>query len=171
MLNRLVKLIASFFLVWSVFATGAMADTPPLTKVTFAAYGDIPYMVKLPDGRTDEDVLIQDLAPKMRQNDQIQFVIHLGDLGRPQETCSDAWLEKTKTFWKNEIVKPVFYTPGDNDWTDCDREKLANPQSELERLDALRKILFSEPKTLNPDWRYEAEEGFPKSRRCRPSAL
>jgi len=163
MLNRLFQFIVSFFLVGSILATGAMADTPPLKKVTFAAYGDIPYMVKLPDGRTDEDVLIQDIAPKMRQNDQIPFVIHLGDLGRPQDTCSDAWLEKTKTFWKNEIVKPVFYTPGDNDWTDCDREKLANPQSELERLDALRKIFFSEPKTLSPEWRYEAEKGFPEN--------
>ena len=163
MLNRLFQFIASFFLVWSVFANGAMADTLPLKTVTFAAYGDIPYMVKLPDGRTDEQVLIQDLAPKMRQDESIPFVIHLGDLGRPQDACSDAWLEKTKTFWQNEVVKPVFYTPGDNDWTDCDRKNLVNRQSELARLDALRKILFSEPKTLSPEWRYERQEGFPEN--------
>jgi hypothetical protein len=46
-------------------------------------------------------------------------------------------LEKSQTFWKNEIVKPVFYTPGDNDWTDCDRENLKVRQSELERLNAM----------------------------------
>ena len=163
MVNRVFQFIGSFLLILSVFATGAMADTLPSTTVTFAAYGDIPYMVKLPDGRTDAQVLTEDIAPKIRQNDDIPFVIHVGDLGRPQDTCSDAWLEKSKAFWENELVKPVFYTPGDNDWTDCDRANLANPKSELGRLDAIRQILFSQPKTLSPEWRYERQEGFPEN--------
>ncbi|MFM5980133.1 MAG: hypothetical protein ACKO9I_06220 [Sphaerospermopsis kisseleviana] len=120
-------------------------------------------MVKLADGRTDEQVLIEDIAPKFRENDDIPFVIHLGDLGRPQEACSDAWLEKSQTFWKNEIVKPVFYTPGDNDWTDCDRENLKVRQSELERLNAIRRVLFSQPKSVNPEWRYEQQSSLPEN--------
>ena len=48
--------------------------------------------------RSQEQVLIQDIAPKFRQREDIPFVIHLGDLGRPQDTCYDTWLEKNKTF-------------------------------------------------------------------------
>ncbi|MFM6137715.1 MAG: hypothetical protein ACKO3K_03060 [Cuspidothrix sp.] len=40
-----------------------MSSTAP---VTFAADGDIPYFVKLADGRTDEQVFIEDIAPKIR---------------------------------------------------------------------------------------------------------
>ncbi|MFM6023396.1 MAG: hypothetical protein ACKPER_10790 [Dolichospermum sp.] len=119
----ILKLAASVLVFLSVFVTGINSESFAAEKVTFAAYGDIPYFAKLADGRTDEQVLIQDIAPKFRQREDIPFVIHLGDLGRPQDTCYDTWLEKNKTFWKNDIVKPVFFTPGDNDWTDCDRER------------------------------------------------
>lgn len=131
--------------------------------VTFAAYGDMPYMVKLPDGRNDEQVLIEDIAPKMRQRNDIPFVIHVGDLGRPEHSCYDSWLEKTQKFWKEEIVKPVFFTPGDNDWTDCDRKNLKVRKSELERLDAIRKILFSQPKIVPAEWRYQQQNTLPEN--------
>mgnify|MGYP006269286229 CR=1 FL=1 len=158
------KLVASILMFLSVFAIGINTESLAATEpVTFAAYGDIPYMVKLPDGRNDEQVLIEDIAPKMRQRDDIPFVIHLGDLGRPQDTCYDSWLEKSQKLWKEEIVKPVFFTPGDNDWTDCDRENLKVRKSELERLDAIRKILFSEPKIVPAEWRYKQQNTLPEN--------
>ncbi|AFW96193.1 hypothetical protein ANA_C13531 [Anabaena sp. 90] len=160
----ILKLAASVLVFLSVFITGINSESfAAAEKVTFAAYGDMPYFAKSADGRTDEQVLIQDIAPKFRQREDIPFVIHLGDLGRPQDTCYDTWLEKNKTFWKSDIVKPVFFTPGDNDWTDCDREGLAVRKSELERLDAIRKVFFSQPKTLNPEWRYEEQATLPEN--------
>jgi len=93
----------------------------------------------------------------------IPFVIHLGDLGRPDVACTDSWLEKTRLFWENELIKPVFYTPGDNDWTDCDREKLVVRSKELERLDAVRRILFSQPKPLGSVWQYEEQASLPEN--------
>jgi hypothetical protein len=147
-----------------VFITGGKTETvTSQASVIFAAYGDIPYMIKLPDGRTDEQVLIEDIAPQLRENDDIPFVIHLGDLGRPQYACDDAWLEKSKKFWEDEIVKPVFYTPGDNDWTDCDRLNLKVRKSELQRLEAIRNILFSQPKNVNSEWRYEQQQTLPEN--------
>lgn len=131
-------------------------DPPP--AITFAAYGDMPYQVKVRDdlaGRTDDQVLIQDIAPKIRQRDDIPFVIHFGDLGRPDDACSDDWLRKSQAFWQTELIKPVFYTPGDNDWTDCDRQSLKTPQKETERLQAIRSILFSSPKTVSPEWQLQ----------------
>ena len=153
-----------FPLSWLLLASLAQAGTQPgIEPVIFAAYGDMPYMVKLPDGRTDEEVLLQDIAPKIRNNANIPFVIHVGDLGKPQYACSDAWLEKTKSFWQQELRKPVFYTPGDNDWTDCDRKKLQEPKSELARLDAIRRIFFKQPMTLAADWRYEQQRSLPEN--------
>ena len=129
----------------------------------FAAYGDMPYRVIAPDGRTDEQVLIQSIAPKIRLREDIPFVIHLGDLGRPEYACTDSWLEQTKAFWENDLVKPVFYTPGDNDWTDCDRSYLLAPTSELERLAVIRKMFFSQPSKLAPAWRYEQQLSLPEN--------
>jgi len=137
--------------------TGTRSDTPSpaaLPALTFAAYGDIPYLVKLPNGRMDDQILHEEIAPALRRRDDIHFVIHLGDLSRPETACFDSWLRHSQAFWDNEIVKPVFFTPGDNDWADCDRESLAVRQSELGRLQSLRSVLFSSPKTITPGWQW-----------------
>ncbi|HLP91082.1 MAG TPA: hypothetical protein VK184_21180 [Nostocaceae cyanobacterium] len=163
--NKLFQLFVSFVLIVSVvFITDVKAETLTLpTATTFVVYGDIPYMVKLADGRTDKEVLEQDIAPQIRQRADIPFAIHVGDLGRPQDACFDSWLEESKALWENQIVKPVFFTPGDNDWTDCDRTNLTVRQSELARLDALRRILFSQPKTLPLEWQYEQQSTLPEN--------
>ncbi|MFZ4639511.1 MAG: hypothetical protein ACOYMP_03770 [Nodosilinea sp.] len=135
--------------------TSDISQVPSMPVMSFAAYGDIPYLIKLPNGRTDDQVLTEDIAPALRRREDIPFVIHLGDLSRPETACSDDWLRQSQTFWQREVVKPVFYTPGDNDWADCDRESLAVRQSEIERLQQLRTILFSSPKTVTPGWQLE----------------
>ena len=131
------------------------SQVPAMPVMSFAAYGDMPYLIKLPDGRTDDQVLTEQIAPALRQREDIPFVIHLGDLSRPETACSDDWLRQTQTFWERELVKPVFYTPGDNDWADCDRESLAVRQSEIERLQQVRSILFSRPQTVTPGWQLQ----------------
>jgi hypothetical protein len=137
----------------------AKTEAPPASTqaasvplMTFAAYGDIPYLIKLPNGRTDDQVLFEEIAPALRRRADIPFIIHLGDLSQSQTACFDDWLYKTQTFWKEQLVKPVFFTPGDNDWADCDRKSLAVRQSELARLQRLRTILFGTPKTITPEW-------------------
>ncbi|WP_198648383.1 hypothetical protein [Cyanothece sp. BG0011] len=137
-------------------------DNTSSQKTTFVAYGDLPYRVTLPDGRTDEDVLKEDIIPTIQQREDVAFVIHVGDLSRPEYACHDEFLYEVKDLWENEIQKPVFYTPGDNDWTDCDRSYLPNPQSEIERLAAIRQIFFSEPKSLDPQWQYEQNSDLPE---------
>ncbi len=132
-----------------------LAPIPAKALMTFAAYGDIPYEIKLPNGRTDDQVLFEDITPALRQRIDIPFVINLGDLGRPESTCNDGWLQKTQTFWETKLVKPVFYTPGDNDWADCDRLNLKVRQSENGRLQHLRNIFFSRPKNVTPVWKLE----------------
>lgn len=129
------------------------------SAVAFVALGDIPYLVKQKDGRTDDDVLKDDIAPLIRQRQDIPFVIHYGDIGREKDACADVWLERTRQFWATELVKPVFYTPGDNEWADCDREKVPHPTEKLERLEAVRKTLVQREKTILPEWRHESQPG------------
>ena len=92
--------------------------------IQFLVYGDMPYSmdgkpVLLTDGRSDQQVFDQDLRPMMRDH-PAPFIIHAGDLGRPETSCSDADLERHLGYWRG-FGKPVFYTIGDNDWIDCDR--------------------------------------------------
>jgi hypothetical protein len=152
-----------------VLGCGSMACAPKRVEPTaewpiqFAAYGDMPYGVMMPDGRSDAQVLAEDIAPEIRRREDLPFVIHLGDLGRPQDVCADAKLEEHKAFWVTALVKPVFYTPGDNEWTDCDRPQLPAPASELERLAAIRRIFFGQSKDLGPAWQYETQSAQPEN--------
>jgi hypothetical protein len=140
---------------WKPKTTSNSPHNPSKALITFAAYGDMPYEIKLPNGRTDDQVLFEDIAPALRRRIDIPFIINLGDLGRPESSCNDDWLRKTQVFWEQKLVKPVFYTPGDNDWADCDRPSLAVRQSESERLQHLRNIFFSRPKTVSSTWKLE----------------
>jgi hypothetical protein len=154
MLPRLYILWIGFILLWLASPAFTRNDTSS-DKTTFIVYGDLPYMIITADGRSDKEVLIEDILPAINQREDVPFVIHLGDLSRPEYACNDEFLYSVKDFWENDITKPVFYTPGDNEWTDCDRPNLPNPQSEIGRLAAIRDIFFSEPKNLDAEWQYE----------------
>jgi hypothetical protein len=79
----------------------------------------------------------------------LEFTAHDGDLkagnGTPGSitptTCSDA-LYLQGLLYLNSLKAPAIFTPGDNDWTDCDRASNGGFNS-LERLDHERKLLFS----------------------------
>ena len=70
----------------------------------FVAYGDMPYGVAMPDGRSDAQVLADDIAPEIRRREDLPFVIHVGDLGRPEDVCTDVQLESYKIFWATALV-------------------------------------------------------------------
>lgn len=133
---------------------GSPAHTEPLR---FATYGDMPY--------TDADraFLAGPALERLAADPAIAFLVSVGDLGRPEDACNDAWQEQQIARWREKFPRPVFYTPGDNDWTDCDRPKLAAPVSELGRLDAVRRLYFSKPPAVDADWRYSAQDGQPEN--------
>lgn len=144
------------WMVWGgVLVTLAAVAVDVGLALQFVAYGDMPYGARAKDGRTDTAVLVESIAPEIRQRTDIPFVIHVGDTGRPQDACSDTWLTHVQQFWETEFRKPVFFTPGDNDWTDCDRAELLTRGSELERLEAVRQMFFSGPMQLGPEWGYK----------------
>jgi len=115
------------------YAIGLWGDMP---------YSDIQALVGVPN-------LIADMN---RQN--LEFTIHDGDLkagsGTPGSvtptTCSDAMYVQALGFF-NALRSPAMFTPGDNDWTDCDRPANGGFSSR-ERLDHQRKVFFDTPYSL-----------------------
>ena len=130
-----------------------LAVAPPghaatFEAVQFIAYGDLPYSmagkpVLVSDGRSDQAVFDDDIRPAIRDH-AAAFVIHVGDVGRPETSCSDDDLLRHKAIWQ-QFGKPVFYTIGDNDWIDCIRASIpGGAKSPLERLAHVRSLLFSD---------------------------
>ena len=110
-------------------------------------WGDLPY--------SDVQALtgVPNLIADMNRHD-LAFTAHDGDLKAGNATvgsvtpttCSDAlYLQGLNYF--NSLKAPAIFTPGDNDWTDCDRPSNGGFSS-LERLDHKRALFFSTPFSL-----------------------
>ena len=142
-------------------------EMPPAenSRLTFVAIGDLPYNTSQEFGLGIISDAIAEIEPS--------FLIHYGDfqVGRPDCTQEELYEKKRHVIY-GLTSAPVFYTPGDNDWTDCDRHR-DNPRSELDALSELRREFFS-PDNFKPvpkDWNYEAQgrvrdgavEGYPEN--------
>ncbi|PKI17147.1 hypothetical protein CXF71_05610 [Colwellia sp. 12G3] len=69
-------------------------------------------------------------------------VMHLGDFKSGVKSCTDELLKEHKALLAQTYPGKIIYTPGDNDWTDCDRISLLPSFDELERHDFLIKLMF-----------------------------
>jgi hypothetical protein len=105
-------------------------------------WGDLPY------SDLQATTGVPNLIADMNKHD-LEFSVHDGDLkvggGVPGSAtptiCSDAMYLQALGYL-NALKAPAMFTPGDNDWTDCDRPANGNFNS-LERLDFERKLFFS----------------------------
>src|SRR5213594_1547186 len=78
---------------------------------------------------------------------ELAFTVHDGDLKAGSNSpCNDALYTQSIAYF-NALKAPAAFTPGDNDWTDCDRASNGGFNS-LERLDHERAVFFSKPFTL-----------------------
>jgi hypothetical protein len=139
------------------FAATQSAMAEPFT---FVALGDAPYGEPAEVYPLYETLIktINDRAPKL--------VLHVGDIKSGSTPCSDELLLAQLGFM-NTFTAPVLYTPGDNEWTDCNR-KAAGGFDPLERLAFVRKTFFGAPKTLGTtpmDVTSMAAEGYPENAR------
>jgi hypothetical protein len=110
-------------------------------------WGDLPY------SDAQAQVGVPNLIADMNSQDLV-LTAHDGDLkagsGTPGSTtpttCSDALYTQGLSYF-DALKAPAVFTPGDNDWTDCDRPANGGFNS-LERLDHERKVFFSTPYSL-----------------------
>ena len=98
-------------------------------------WGDLPYSDVQAAGVLN---VIADM-----NSQRLAFTVHDGDLKAGGTECTDAVYTQALTFL-NSLRAPAAFTPGDNDWTDCDRVAGYNS---LAQLDKERKLFFSTPFT------------------------
>ena len=130
------------------------ADTNPngndsATPITIAVFGDWPY-----------NNLLLDNAPllidSINSDPDVSLVMHVGDIHSGSMPCTSAnilppipasnpgWNDKIY-FDFQQFAKPVVYTPGDNEWTDCHKSKEKSSGAPLNELAAVRKLFFARP--------------------------
>jgi len=120
--------------------TGKMLKTSGGQKpFSIVALGDMPYF--LPDDYTKFENVIRFL----NTGDQ-DFNVFIGDIKSSRQDCSDEVYTKMFDYF-GQFKKPLIYTPGDNEWTDCGRSA-TKPSDPEERLSFLRKLFFSDQKSL-----------------------
>jgi hypothetical protein len=100
-------------------------------------WGDLPY------SDTQANVGVPNLIADMNSQ-HLAFSAHNGDLKAGGGECTDAVYTRALDYF-NSLRSPAVFTPGDNDWTDCDR--IAG-YSSLAQLDKERALYFNTPFTL-----------------------
>lgn len=116
----------------ALLASGARAEPAP----TFLVVADTPYVLRdLPR-----------LARLLANNADVDFVAHLGDIKSGAGRCDDARYEPVIALFAKQ-PRPLIFSPGDNDWTDC-RRPSAGGHDPAERLAHLRQRLYADPSTL-----------------------
>lgn len=133
-----MKFYKSVLIIWILACScGLHAQTTESFK--FVALGDMPY--KLPDDEVRFERLISEIN-KINPS----FSVFIGDTKSGSTPCSDEYNLKVKTYF-NQFSKPLIYSIGDNEWTDCHRP-LAGAYDPIERLDSLRSSFFSSNKSF-----------------------
>ena len=83
-----------------------------------------------------QTVGVPNLIADMNRN-RLEFTVHNGDLKQGSGSlCDDALYTRSEGYF-NSLRAPAMYTPGDNEWTDCDRPANGGFNS-LERLTHIR---------------------------------
>jgi hypothetical protein len=119
------------------FIGAAIADDDDDEREPYAValWGDLLY------SPVQETVGVPNLIADMNAQ-RLEFSVHDGDLKAGSNSlCDDNLYYKSLDFF-NALRAPAIFTPGDNDWTDCDRPSNGGFNSR-ERLDRERQILFS----------------------------
>ena len=109
-------------------------EDPP--DFSFALIGDLPY-------RPEQEAGMAAIVQEINADPEVAFTIHDGDIKGGGQPCDDAvYTREASRFSRFE--KPLVYTPGDNEWTDCFRRD-AGGYDPQERLAHLRRTFFGNP--------------------------
>lgn len=134
-----LPVILLFILFTATASVAELISTSTDNLTRFVVIGDMPYtdaeyaLLEQPDGAIAK--AIQALAPPL--------LIHLGDFKQSRLSCSDELLKDHYRQIAQLNPHKIVYTPGDNEWVDCDRFTLFSARhDELERLNFLRHLFF-----------------------------
>jgi hypothetical protein len=100
--------------------------------------GDLPYTA---EEERKTEVLFEEMD---RQG--LAFVVHVGDIKSGSSPCTDELFLREKERFEGS-ASPLFYVPGDNEWTDCER----TGYDPIERLERLRELFFEGDESLGKE--------------------
>ena len=120
----------------AAIARGAVPGAPE--RFSFVAMGCMPY------GKQNFPAYERLLAEINRHKPA--FIVHCGDTKAGSEPPSDEFLLQVKS-WFDSLDGAVIYTPGDNEWTDVDRENNGR-QDPLVWLAKIRKTYFADERSM-----------------------
>jgi hypothetical protein len=133
---------------------GGAGDT-----LTLVVYGDSPYTDPAfdpvpPTFPTAEFNATPAFIDTINADTSVQEVVHVGDIHSGSEPCKQTYDQAIFTDWQ-AFEKPLIYTPGDNEWSDCTKAKeepgsdnadpTTHPDLPLENLALIRQIFFANP--------------------------
>lgn len=130
----MVRWLATPLLVALMLASGAAAAAQGFD---FVALGDMPYGNDAITGAAYRQLI------ELVNRERPPFSIHVGDFKDGVTPCSDELFARQHEHFQRFDTALVF-TPGDNDWTDCQRMG----EDPLERLQALRSLFFGSAASL-----------------------
>lgn len=151
MRRLLVPLVAVLLAAGVVAGLASAVGRENTNKKSFeyaiGLWGDLPYLDQ------QARVGVPNLVTDMNASD-IEFSVHDGDLkagnGTPGSvtptTCVPALYSQALGYF-DSLDRPAIFTPGDNDWTDCDRASNGGVSS-LGQLDYERQLFFGTPDSL-----------------------
>lgn len=134
-----------------MFGMATVAMTTPVcaqdkTSVDAAApiklmvFGDMPYT----QGEAKALAAPAGQLYQLVQAEQPAVLIHLGDTKNGGLPCTDELLKTNTGLIAGMYPGKVLLTPGDNDWTDCDRPALVPNFDELERWQFFKNWVYGE---------------------------
>ena len=106
-------------------------------------WGDLPYSA-------EQAAVLPNLIADMNSQN-LAFTAHDGDLrqGSGAPNCADNSIYTRAATYFGSLHAPAIFTPGDNDWTDCDRKSLgADGRNSLQELTNERAFFFATAHTL-----------------------
>jgi hypothetical protein len=134
--QNLILTAVAMMMVLAV-TTGGSASDDDRGPYAIGLWGDLPY------NSAQATVGVPNLIADMNSQN-LAFTAQDGDLKSGSSECTDAVYTQALDYL-NSLRAPAAFTPGDNDWTDCDR--IAG-YSSLAQLDKERALFFSTPFTL-----------------------
>ena len=119
-------------LLFTAFSSQIFAQQKPFT---FVALGDMPYFLPADYAR------FENVIHEINQQNQV-FNVFVGDIKASSVPCSQEVYDKMLNYF-TQFKKPLIYTPGDNEWTDCGKKEAGGFVPE-ERLDVLRTTFYKD---------------------------
>jgi hypothetical protein len=126
---RTAALLAAAVAAAALIARGSNARADGQGTVTLAVYGDSPYGAV--NGDTTQLAKTPAFIASINGDPDVSRVLHVGDIHSGSDHCYLPYDQTILRVWAGTdsvyagagFADPLVYTPGDNEWTDCNKSK------------------------------------------------